>query len=90
MARRTCELAGFCSFFFTFYPQFPNCGRNDPVIANSFRRTIHKFDSANSVITCAVFFAKPRNRTFTRPNWRLITRNGCSTLARMLALWQSS
>lgn len=49
-------------------------------------RAIHRFDSANSVSTWAVFFCSPRNRTFSSPNWRLITRNGCSTFARMLAL----
>ena len=26
----------------------------------------------------------------TKPNWRLTTRNGCSTLARMLALMRST
>lgn len=49
-------------------------------------RAIHRFDSANSVSRWAVFFCSPRKRTFTKPNWRLSTRNGCSTLARMLAL----
>lgn len=34
----------------------------------------------------SVFFFSPRSRTFMKPNWRLITRNGCSTLARMPAL----
>jgi hypothetical protein len=33
------------------------------------RRAIHRFDSANSVTTCAVFLANPRKRTFASPNW---------------------
>jgi hypothetical protein len=41
---------------------------------------IHKFDRANSVMTCAVFFASPRNLTFDeqknlglmRPRWFLL------------------
>jgi transposase len=61
-------------------------GRTTPNIAINCLRAIHRFDSANSVTTCAVFLAKPRNRTFTKPNCRLMTRNGCSTFARTLAL----
>jgi len=30
----------------------------------------HRFDSANSVSTWAVFLSSPRKRTFIRPNWR--------------------
>jgi hypothetical protein len=55
-------------------------------IAINCRRAIHRFESANSVTTCAVFLANPRKRTFARRNWRLMTRNGCSTFARTLAL----
>jgi hypothetical protein len=33
-----------------------------------------------------VYLARPRKRTFISPNCRLMTRNGCSTLARTLAL----
>jgi len=40
------------------------CGRTAPSIAVDFFRAIHRFDNANSVSTCAVFFAKPRNLTF--------------------------
>jgi hypothetical protein len=58
-------------------------GRTAP---SNCRRAIHRLDSANSVSSCAVFFYKPLKRTFTKPNCRLITRNGCSTFARMLAL----
>lgn len=49
--------------------------RTTAVIAINCLRAIHRFDRANSV-TCAVFVARPRNRTFTSPNCRLITRNG--------------
>lgn len=31
-----------------------------PIAAISFSRAIHRFDSANSVVICAVFFAGPR------------------------------
>jgi hypothetical protein len=48
--------------------RFGDCGDNYPVIANNRLRAIHRFESANSVTTCAVFFAKPRKRTFTSPN----------------------
>ena len=30
------------------------------LIAINFRRAIHRFDNANSVVICAVFFANPR------------------------------
>jgi len=50
------------------------------------RRAIHRLESANSVIKLAVFWDSPRNETFAKPNWRLMTRNGYPTLARMLAL----
>ena len=65
---------------------FPSCGRTHPFASISLPLTIHKFDSANSVTSWTVFFFKPRKRTFTNPNWRLITRNGCSILARIPAL----
>ena len=39
--------------FARYPPAFPNCGRSDPVIASNRLRAIHKFDSANSVTTCA-------------------------------------
>lgn len=48
--------------------------------------TIRKLLNANSVISCAVFLARPRYLTLVNPNWHLMTRNGCSTLARTLAL----
>ena len=54
--------------------------RTCPIVAINFLLVIHRFDSANSVITCAVFLAKPLNRTFAKPNRRLVTRNGCSIL----------
>ena len=60
--------------------------RRTAAIAINCRLAIHRFDSANSVTTCAVFLANPQKRTFISPNWRLMTRNGCSTLARTLAL----
>ena len=37
----------------------PGAGRTYPVF-NSLVRAIHRFASANSVITCAPFFASPR------------------------------
>jgi hypothetical protein len=33
------------------------------------------------VMTCAMFFASPQNRTFIKPNCRMIARNGCFTFA---------
>jgi len=36
------------------------CGRTYPAIASNRFRAIHRFDSANSVITCVAFFANPR------------------------------
>ena len=36
--------------------------------ASSVRRAIQRFESANSVVRCAVFFARPRYRAFTWPN----------------------
>src|SRR5690606_28411484 len=65
---------------------FPHYRRTSPAFVSKCRRAIHRFDSANSVTNCAVFFARPRKRVFTYPNWRLITRNGSSTLARTWAL----
>jgi hypothetical protein len=62
------------------------CGRTHPITAISFLRTIQRFESANSVFSCAVFFSMPRKRTFVNPNCSLISRNACSTLARTLAL----
>ena len=59
-------------------------------VVTSWRRAIHRLDSANSVTICAVFFFRPRYRTLVNPNWRLSTRNGCSTLARMLAFIAST
>jgi hypothetical protein len=41
------------------HPQLPNCGRYDSVIANNSLRAIHRFDSASSVMACAVLFASP-------------------------------
>ena len=32
-----------------------------------------------------MFFAKPRKRTFTSPNWRLMTRNAYSTFGALIA-----
>lgn len=46
-------------------------GRTTPVIAINCFRAVHRFESANSVATRAVFFSSPRNLTFTKPNWRL-------------------
>lgn len=34
---------------------------------------IHKLDSANSISRCAVPFCSPQKRTFTKPNWRMMT-----------------
>ena len=36
------------------------CGRTHASAPIKVRRTIHKFDSANSVCSCAVFLASPR------------------------------
>jgi len=53
-------------------------------------RPLHRLDNANSVGRFAVFLASPRYFTFVNPNLRLMTRNGCFTLARMRALVWSS
>lgn len=37
----------------------------DSAAFNNYRRPIHRFDSANNVVRCAVFLAKPRKRGFT-------------------------
>ena len=52
-------------FFLAARRVFPSSGRTYPAAGINRRRDIHKFDSANSVNTCAVFFDKPRYRTFT-------------------------
>ena len=39
---------------------FARCERIHPLTSSNCRRAIHRFDSANSVTICAVFFAKPR------------------------------
>jgi hypothetical protein len=38
----------------------PSSGRTYPAAGSNRRRAIHRFDSANSVSTCAAFFAMPR------------------------------
>lgn len=43
---------------------FPRYRRTSPAAVSNCRRTIHRFDSANSVVSCAVFLAKPRKRGF--------------------------
>ena len=43
-----------------FWRVSPPYGRTAPVVGNKRRRAIHRFDSANSVSTCAAFFARPR------------------------------
>ena len=58
-------------------PGFPPYGRTSPEEANKIRRAIQRFDSANSVSTWDVFLSSPLKRTFTNPNWRFTTRNGC-------------
>jgi hypothetical protein len=45
-------------------------------IASNCRRTIQRFDKANSACSRAAFFARPRYRTLVKPNCRLMTRNG--------------
>jgi hypothetical protein len=60
--------------------------QSSPSTLQRFRRAIHRFDSMNSVFTCAAFLVSPRYRALTYPNCRLIIRNVRSTLARMLAL----
>ena len=65
---------------------FADRGRTHPCVAISCRLVIQRLDSANSVCSCAVFYSSPRYRTFSWLHRRLITRHGCSTLARMLAL----
>ena len=42
----------------------PSSGRTYPAAGSKRRRDIHRFDNANSISTCAAFFAKPRYRTF--------------------------
>lgn len=37
----------------------------DSAAFNNYRGPIHRFDSANNVVRCAVFLAKPRKRAFT-------------------------
>ncbi len=64
----------FWRFQGAFCPYFPNCGHNSPIIVSSCLRAIQRFASANSVSTCAVFFARPLKRTFTNPNWRVDCR----------------
>lgn len=39
--------------------------QTSPAFVSKCRRAIHRFDSANSVTNCAVFFARPRKRVFT-------------------------
>ena len=46
--------------------------------------------NANNVTICAVFFFRPRYRTFVKPNCCLSTLNGCSTFARTPALRRST
>lgn len=53
-------------------------------------RTIQRLDGANGVKMSAVFFFKPRKRSFINPNWRLMTQNGCFTLARTLVFFRFS
>jgi len=79
-------LRAFRARYAAFLAPHAVCGRTTPAIAINFFRAIHRFDNAKSVTTCAVFFSNPRKRTFAKPNWRLMTRNGCSTFARTLAL----
>ena len=45
------------------------------------RRLHDRLDGANSVFNWAVFLNSPRYRTFVCPNYRMMTRNGCTTLA---------
>ncbi len=44
------------------------------------------FASVNNIANWLSFFRSPLYRAFTKPNWRLMSRNGCSTLARTLDL----
>lgn len=48
--------------------------RTAATIASNCLRTIHRFDSGNRAMTCAVFLTRYRNRIFARPKCRLITR----------------
>lgn len=43
----------------------PHYRRTSSALVSKCLRTIHKFDNANSVTSCAVFFARPRKRVFT-------------------------
>jgi transposase, IS5 family len=56
--------------FLCFWPSqasygghFPHYRRTFPAVISKCRRAIHKFDRANSVTSCAVFFTSPRKRT---------------------------
>lgn len=39
--------------------------RTSHAATNNCRRIIYRFNSANSVVRCAMFLAKPRKRVFT-------------------------
>ena len=66
--------------------QFSTDRCTHPVLSNPWRRTIHRLDKVNSVSRCAGFFTSPRSCTVSSPNGRLISRNGCPTLARSRAI----
>ena len=59
------------SFRYFWPPRAPRSGhlphhrRTSPAFVSKCRRAIHRFDRANSVTSCAVFFARPRKRVFT-------------------------
>lgn len=48
------------AIFYLFWRASPPSRRNYPVEGSKSFRAIHRFDSANRVSTCAVFFAIPR------------------------------
>jgi len=58
----------------------------DHILHSNARRAMNRFESAASTCTLQRFLSIPRSRVFWKPNCRLITRNECSTLARMGAL----
>jgi len=59
------------------------------VVANRPRRltrdTRNRFVKAASTLILQLFLVSPRNLVFSMPNCCLMTRNGCSTLARICA-----
>lgn len=53
-------LCGLEAFFRRFRGHLPVFRRTHPCAAIKVCRTIHRFDSANNVLSCSVFFISPR------------------------------